>query len=259
MQSKKKSQVESRQMTQLHLMYRPVSCVGTAVALALLMLAPLAQGQSVCSSDEQPVPKVLLDRFINADCDACWSDPSTAPAPPSALALDWIVPGRLGEDAALSTAASRDALTRLNALQLEPPDTRMQAQTGVTAWPGARLRVAHGMVVGEYIGASIELTLPPGELPETPWQAWLVLVETLPLGLEGSTVPRNLVRNVLQTLWDKHNMLSNSVLINFKETRPMNIPAGANAQRLRVVGWIQDNQDRVRIVAQSFCLATDKD
>ncbi len=246
-------------MIQPHQIPRMVALLGKAMVLALLMLAPLAHGQSVCCSDEQPVPTVLLERFINADCDVCWSDPRTTLAPPGALALDWIVPGRLGEDAALSTAASRDALIRLDALRLERPDTRMQAQTDVTAWPGARLRVAHGVAVGEYVGASIELTLPQGVLPETPWQAWLVLVETLPLGLEGSPVPRNLVRNVLQPLWDKHSMLSNSVLINFKETRPMNIPAGANAKRLRVVGWVQDSQNRVRIVSQSFCLATDKD
>ena len=82
-----------------------------------LLGTPLAQGQSVCSSDDQPMPQQLLERFINADCDLCWADPATPAAANDELALDWIVPGSRGDDAPLAAAASRDAWLRLETLK----------------------------------------------------------------------------------------------------------------------------------------------
>ncbi|MBA3059442.1 MAG: hypothetical protein KJ614_07820 [Gammaproteobacteria bacterium] len=220
---------------------------------ALLLTSPLAHSQAVCSSDAQAAPKLLFERFINADCESCWSDAATAVAPPGALALDWIVPGSQGEEAALAGAASRDALLRLSALQRDRPHAQSSEKTKVHGWPGASLRVAHGPALGGYVGASIALSLPANQAPNAPLQAWLVLVETLPAGFEGSPVPRNLVRNVFQPTWNMRDALSIKEHLSFKEIRPLNIPEGAKSERLRVFGWVQDATGRVAIAAESIC------
>jgi hypothetical protein len=45
--------------------------------------------------------------------------------------------------------------------------------------------------------------------------------------------------------------------MSFKESRPLNIPEGANPQRLRVVGWVQDARGQVMVAAESACLPED--
>lgn len=220
--------------------------------LAFALLAPLAaagaQAQSSCASDGLPQPVALLERFISADCEACWSDAKTAVPARGELALDWIVPGSRGEDAPLSAAASFDSLSRLQALGRKTP---AQVDTSRTkALPGDRkLRVAHGLPVNGYIGTSIELAPASGG----PWKAWLLLVETIPAGTEGTPVERNLVRNALQPLWEKTSSLSKEEQKRLLESRPMSIPQGAKPDRLRVVGWVQDAQGRVVAAAQSRC------
>jgi hypothetical protein len=220
---------------------------------ALMLASPAAQSQSVCSSDGQAAPVMLFERFINADCTACWSDSATPVADTGALALDWIAPGDLGDDAALAAAASRDTLMRLEVLRRDRPQKQGSKVISVTGWPGAALRVAHGPALGGYVGASIALSLPPGATLQAPLEAWLVLVETLPIGVESSPVARNLVRNVLVSRWNKGDLLPNSEQFTFKETRPLNIPQGAMPERLRVVGWVQDASNRVLIAAESAC------
>lgn len=222
---------------------------------ALLLTHPLVHSQTVCSSDAQAAPLSLFERFINADCASCWSDPATPLAPPGALALDWIVPGSQGEEAALAGAASRDALRRLNALKRDRPETQRSEKIKVHGWPGAILRVANGPTLGGYVGASIALSLPATQAPTTPLEAWLVLVETLPAGFEGSPVPRNLVRNVFQPTWNMRDALFNSEQLSFKEIRPLTIPEGATPARLRVFGWVQDGAGRVAIAAESVCMS----
>ena len=227
--------------------------------IALLLCTPLAHSQSACSSDGQPAPTALLERFINADCASCWRDPTTPVASSGALALDWISPGSQGEDAPLAPAANRDALMRLAELNQAQPKAQISQISTVSGWPGATLRVAHGPAVSGYLGASIELTLPPGTVMTTPLQAWLVMVETLPQGLEDSPVSRNLVRNVLQPTWHIREALQNKEHLSYKELRPLNIPPGAKPERLRVVGWVQDASGRVAMAAETACPTEDKD
>jgi hypothetical protein len=100
---------------------------------------------------------------------------------------------------------------------------------------------------------SIALTLPQRETVKWPLQAWLVLVETLPPGVSDSPVPRNLARNVLQTIWNKRDALVISEQISFTEMRAMNIPEDATSQRLRVVGWVQDASGKIMTAAESAC------
>ena len=223
------------------------------LALPALLLALHAGGlwaQASCSSDGQPQPTALLERFINADCESCWSDAATVRPGSGELALDWIVPGKRGDDAPLSAAATRDALARLEALRRPPPPRSGSLRQKVQG-PVRQLRVAHGLPLGGYIGASIELQ-PAGDAP---WKAWLLLVETVPAGSEGTPVARNLVRNALQPAWDAKKVLSREEQVRLLESRPMNIPEGSNAARLRVVGWVEDARGRIVAAAQSVCRA----
>jgi hypothetical protein len=226
-----------------------------------LVLATLAAGfgagaawaQASCSSDGAPRPLALLERFISADCDACWRIAGTRKAGRGELALDWIVPGRRGDDAPLAAAATRDALARLKELGLAVPLTVTDARLSARSAHG-KLRVARGPSFNGYMGASIELK--PGS--GGPWHAWLLLVETLPAGTEGSPMARNLVRNALQPAWDRQRPLSKQEQMRLFESRPLGIPPGADPRRLQVVGWVQDAHGRIRAIAQSRCALAGK-
>lgn len=225
-----------------------------------------AWAQSSCSSDGQRPPAAFLERFISADCDSCWTDPATPNAKTAELALDWIVPTARGEDAPLSAAASRDALARLQSMRMDEPRSSTSARRGTataSAAKGLTLRVAHGVALGGYMGTSIELKAARrAALPRQPLTAWLLLVEPVPIGTDGTPVARNLVRNAILSTWNINSLLSNSYYLNNQrppkparlyESRPMSIPAGANPERLRVVGWVEDAGGRVVASAASVC------
>lgn len=235
-------------------------------ALLLQMACGSAWAQAYCASDGQRAPLRLLERFISADCTACWSDPATPKAKPTDLALDWIVPSAKGDDAPLSAAASRDALARLEALRVQAPSTATSTRQSVASTPTAkapRLRVANGVALGGYLGTSIELKPAQGTaLPRQPLTAWLLLVEEVPAGTDGTPVARNLVRNALLPQWNMHSQLLNAerksrrrppMPTRLYESRPMSIPTGANPDHLRVVGWVEDANGQVIASAASVC------
>lgn len=211
-----------------------------------------AQAQSSCSSDGQRTPVAVVERFTSADCENCWSDTTARPAPPRTLVLDWIVPSPRGDEAPLSAAATRDANDRLAALHRAAPTTSLTTQTPVAKRP-YRMRVAHGLPFNGYIGASMELPqseVRPVPLPVT---GWLVLVETIAAGTEGTPVERNLVRNSLTRTWDGRHQLSKDEQKRLWESRPMGLGATARPERLRVVGWVEDAHGRIITAAQSHC------
>jgi hypothetical protein len=228
--------------------------------LLMSLSAGLAQGihaQSFCASDGQSTPVLLLERFISADCKSCWSAPPDAQPTNGALTLDWIVPSDHADEAPLSAAANRDALLRLETLGQSAPKTQLQTSHPVDASRSKKLRVAHGLAFGGYIGASIELKSDSSDkrLPQAKKElnAYLVLVESIPAGSEGTPIARNLVRNVLLLQWNQRAQLPPSEQIRFYELRPLNIPQGASPERLRVLGWVQDASGHVLSAAQSVC------
>lgn len=221
----------------------------SVVMAALGAAPPAAQAQSFCSSDGQPRPLALLERFINADCATCWAD-AAAPKPQAReLAIDWIVPGSKGDDAPLSAAARVEGNTRLAALGRTAPAEMDNARRPLVA-AARTLRVAHGLPFNGYLGTSIALQ-PAGAAP---WHAWLALVETIPAGTEGTPVERNLVRNLVQPAWDQHRAKAKNPQNRLLESRPMSIPEGANPERLRLVGWVEDARGDIRAIAQSLCV-----
>lgn len=223
---------------------------------AAALAAPLspAQAQSFCASDGQSRPVQLVERFINADCDTCWADRSTPVPAKNTVALDWVAPGSQGDDAPLSAVATRDALARLESLRQGVPARSQTVVHAVKGIKGAGLRVAHGLPVADYLGASIELK-PVAPAARQPLTAWLALVETLPAGLEGSPVERNLVRNVISRIWDVRKQLSKDEQNRLFESRSMNIAPAANPDRLRVIGWVENEKGQVLLAAQSRCIA----
>ena len=211
--------------------------------------------QSFCASDGQAEPAQLLERFINADCDSCWKDPATPKATKDQLALDWVTPGSQGDDAPMSAIATRDALTRLESLKKKPPAASSAQVQQVLGMKGTTLRVAHGLPLADYVGASIELKPIPASARGQNWIAWLALVETLPAGTEGSPVARNLVRNLFQSPWNVRKQLLKTEQPRFFDQRSMRIAAGADASRLRVIGWVEDQNGQIVAAAASQCVA----
>ena len=222
------------------------------VCLLLCSAATGTQAQSSCSSDGQRTPVAVLERFTSADCDSCWSDTTIRPAPPRTLVLDWFVPSQRGEEAPLSAAATRDATDRLAALRHTAPATQDTVRTVVAKRP-FRLRVAHGLPLNGYVGASIELPLSEVRPVPAPVTGWMLLVETIAAGSDGTPVERNLVRNVLQRPWGKHESLWKEEQKRLFESRPMGLGATTQPERLRVIGWVEDAQGRIIAAAQSRC------
>ena len=222
------------------------------VCLLLCSAATGTQAQSSCSSDGQRTPVAVLERFTSADCDSCWSDTTARPAPPRTLVLDWIVPSPRGEEAPLSAAATRDATDRLAALRHTAPATQDTVRTVVAKRPFP-LRVAHGLPLNGYVGASIELPLSEVRPAPAPVTGWMLLVETIAAGSDGTPVERNLVRNVLQRPWGKHESLWKEEQKRLFESRPMGLGATTQPERLLVIGWVEDAQGRIIAAAQSHC------
>lgn len=219
----------------------------------LLALAPHLQAQSFCASDGQARPVQLMERFINADCETCWTDPATPSASAGVIALDWVTPGSTGDDAPLAAVASRDSQMRLQILGEAVPAASSTRTHTVQRLRGSTLRVAHGLPLADYLGTSIELKPIPASAKMQQWTSWLALVETLPAGTEGSPVARNLVRNVLQLNWDGRKPLSKGEQSRFHEARSMWISPAANPNRLRVIGWVENPKGDVVAAAQSRC------
>jgi hypothetical protein len=210
----------------------------------LLAALPLA-AQALCTSDEVPQPRAVLERFINADCEECWRDPRTPAPAANTIALDWIAPGRKGDDAPLSAVALAEAAERLRSLGRRLPE-RSAAVTSLRTGAALPLRVAQGAAFNDYVGTAIELKQPGRES----WDAWLLLVESLPAGTEGSPVARNVVRNVFRPDWVKVPARDRGELA---EARTMQIHEGAKPQRLRLVAMLQDARGRIRAISRTEC------
>ena len=224
--------------------------------LLLSLNAALTSGvaaQSFCASDGQATPVMLVEHFISADCDTCWRTAPTDSPTAQTLTLDWIVPSAQGDEAPLSAAASRDALQRLASLGQAAPSSTMTLRTPVGQKRSRQLRVAHGVALGGYIGTSLvfKTSTRPRHLEKL--NAWLVLIETIPAGTEGTPIVRNIVRNVLQPPYDVRKQLSKNEHVVFQEIRPLSIPPGATPERLRVVGWVQNAKGHILSAAQSVC------
>jgi|CXWL01.1.fsa_nt_gi hypothetical protein len=225
----------------------------TLVLLLGVGLSASVWSQSSCNSDGQTRVLTLAERFISADCVECWSAPQTELSQAGTLVLDWIVPTAHGDAAPLSAAASHDALVRLRALGKAAPTHALITHQTVALRRGPPLRVAQGLAIADYLGASIEVTRTRQRSAGQAWSIWLALVETIPAGVEGTPVTRNLVRNLFQPAWGIDSQLSKQKRSKFYELRPMRFAEGALPDRLRLIGWVQDATGQVLAAAQTVC------
>lgn len=225
----------------------------TLFLLAGLGLLAPAWSQSACNSEGQARATALVERFISADCAPCWSANTNDPGAAGALVLDWIVPSAQGDEAPLSAAANPESLARLRSLGQPVPTQTLVKRQPLAARSPTPLRLAQGPAVADYLGTMIEAG--PARSPRTasPWTVSLALVEAIPAGAEGTTVPRNLVRHLLQIPWNINSTLSKTKPSNFSELRSMRIADGAKPERLRLIGWVQDAKGRLLAAAQTVC------
>jgi hypothetical protein len=122
----------------------PLPRLAPAAVLSLLAAAGVQAAQPpLPASACRPVPpRVVEEVFVSADCERCWqmTDRAVGAAPGArTLRLDWIVPGRQGDEAPLAAAAVPEALQRLK-LQLTPEGGTVQRQALPAAPPGRRRR-----------------------------------------------------------------------------------------------------------------------
>lgn len=233
----------------------PALLVSLAMSSSAALPLP-AVAQSVCTSDGQPQPVRLMERFTKADCADCWRDMATAKATPGTAVLDWILPSSLGNDAPLFVLASDEGVARLEAMDKSLPTAASVTTRAValnTELKKSVLRVARGFALRGYVGVSIALKARPSATNTGRVTAWLALVETLPAGLEGSPLERNLVRNVFRSEWDLRDSRPPLWQKRLFEQRSMRVADGVDPDRLKVVGWIEDARGRLLIAAQSVC------
>jgi hypothetical protein len=158
--------------------------------------------------------------------------------------LDWIVPGLKADGAALATSASDDAMERLDWLRRRTPTT-IETVTSKREGKPVNLRIAHGDAFNDYVGTSMELRDAGSEV----WHAWLLLVEKIPAGADGSPVARTVVRKVFRPEWHRVGRGAGGLA----ETRSMQVPSWTRPDRVRLVSILQDGRGRIRAITQTEC------
>lgn len=223
--------------------------ISRALPLGWMLCALPLAAQTLCSSTGATPPLALFERFTRADCLACWQDAATPTPGASALVLDWIVPGALGDEAPMAAAAVPEALDRLQTLQRPVPRERDIHTAPVEPLAGLRLRVGRGPEVNGYVGATLSLDT---SAPD-PWSYHLLLVQAVAQGTEGTPVPRYVVRNAIQGRWTADNALPASRHRRWIEVRPMRLPEGADPALFHTVAWVENADGRVVAAARSVC------
>jgi hypothetical protein len=185
-------------------------------------------------------PTRLVERFVPADCERCWSEAAPFTRAAGALVLDWITPA--GDDAPMAGAALADAAARAGRM---PAGRTAVHETRLHPGSNAKLRIVDGPAWNGYIGMRLLVTrnggLPSGAV------AYAALVEQVPAGSEGSGVERRLVRALVGPM-GLDELRSESTI---EHLRAVAVPAGSRADRLASVAWIQTADGRALTAAVS--------
>lgn len=213
------------------------------LAAALLTTTARADEAARCPRTDATV----LERFISAECEACWRDASVAQPVDGQWLLDWIVPSARGEAAPLASAAPAEALDRARrALRAWPTDTRTSVQlSAVGDAPPLQMRVLSGPAWAGYIGVRIDAS---GAVA-TDSSVWVALVEAVAAGTDGTPLARELVRTLAGPL----------PADDLRRGRPwqyqlaMRWPETAEPARLRARAWVEDARGRIVAMAGERC------
>ncbi len=210
---------------------------GTARAQVAPEAAPCALAQAA-----------VFERFISAECSACWTDASAPVAGSDAWLLDWIVPSARGDEAPLSPAAPDEAAARarrvLNIGVNDDARTTVH-RTSARRASAAKLTVASGPAFNGYFGVQIDGR---GRAPEDSG-VWVALVESVPAGTDGTPVPRQLVRTVAGP-FHPHELGSGKA---WRVLQAMRWPETAKPERLLARAWIERADGRLVAMAGERC------
>lgn len=220
--------------------------LGVEVATLALATGALAQAADCVPA---PPPRLLLERYVSADCAACWRVAPPVPGQPPAhgappFVLDWIVPG--AADAPLAARALADAAPRAARAGTPAADEALTQTTPLPARSALRLAVTDGPAVHGWIGLQFEAryastrALPPG------LAGWLALVERIDAGDGGSPVARRVVRAVAGPLALPGLAAGRTV----NHLHAFRLPDGTPVERLGAVGWLETPAGRVLAVAE---------
>jgi hypothetical protein len=210
----------------------------------------LAAGDDDANATALPCPRVnaaVLERFISAECQACWTDASVVQAGAGEWLLDWIVPSARGDAAPLSSAAPPEARARARrALKAEPANDRARVQrSAARSDPSWQISVVSGPAWSGYFGVQIDAS----GRAHSGVSAWIALVETVAAGTDGSAVPRELVRT-LAGPFAPSELRSGQP---WQHLLAMRWPETAKPSRLHARAWIEDAAGRIVAMAGEPC------
>jgi len=191
----------------------------------------------------------VFERFISAECSACWTDASAPAAPRDEWLLDWIVPSARGDDAPLSPAAPDEATGRARKVLITTVnDARTDVHRTAARRAGpARLAVASGPAFNGYFGVQLDGR---GRWPAGT-SAWIALVESVAAGTDGTPLPRQLVRTVAGPF--QLNELQSGK--PFRVLQAMRWPETAKPERLRARAWLESADGRIVAMVGERCHA----
>ena len=191
----------------------------------------------------------LFERFISAECSACWTDAATPVAGSDAWLLDWIVPSARGDQAPLSPAAPDEAAARARRVLntgVNDNDARTTVhRTSARTTSAAKLTVASGPAFNGYFGVQIDGR---GRAPVDSG-VWVALVESVPAGTDGTLVPRQLVRTVAGP-FRPHELGSGKA---WRVLQAMRWPETAKPERLLARAWIERADGHLVAMAGERC------
>ena len=214
--------------------------------LPLSLIAAFAGlAQAACPPTQ---PQVLLERFISADCAACWHAVPPNPAPGrTAVALDWIVPAPPGAAAPLSAAALMEAAPRA------ARDGRLDANEALThshplpAKGALQVEVEDGPAWNGYIGLALNVRYSSSRPLPKNLSAWIALVERIDAGSDDTPVDRLLVRAVVGPIGLDPLARREPV----EHLRAVRVPETGKAERLTAVGWVETGNGKVIALGHS--------
>lgn len=218
------------------------------------MLGSMVGAAAAPSDTACPAPQAALrERFIAADCTACWGAAGSEPRAPPGWYFDWIVP--VDGSAPMAVAALPEAAERAQRAPGTAGRPAPGAQTVHDRPPLARrmpigLSVVSGPAWQGYIG--VEMRLKPGTWQRLPGgsTAWLALVERVEAGSEGTSVARALVRTVAGPL---PVSIGSTPGQDTQHLRALRWPATALPERLQARAWLEGPDGQVLAVAADRC------
>jgi len=230
-----------------------LACTAAHAALTMRAAKP--------SPDCPARASALVEHFIGADCLECWKGAAAdgaarlpgAEAPPAdGWSLDWVVPGRA--DAPLALPALPESAERL--ARLGPHlGARLEAAPGAfdtaTALgppdPARRFWVHSSLPWNGYFGVQMHAR---GRWPEGS-SAWVGLVEVLPAGVDGTVVPRRLVRALTGPVALPASAAAKD---GVDPLFGMRWPESAQADRIVAVAWVEGRDGRILQIASDRCV-----